>query len=75
MLNETKELVQNAKSNEYLDFKEKAIEILKQKTAEKLPEKGYFARMDQAKGIFEGCDKKVKEEDEKDEKKEEDEEE
>ena len=74
MLNETKELVQNAKSNEYLDFKEKAIEILKQKTAEKLAEKGYFARIDQAKGIFEGCDKKVKEEDE-DEKKDEDEEE
>ena len=56
MLEETQELVQNAEKKEYLSFKEKAIEMLKQKTAEKLAEMGYFSRLDNAKGIFEDED-------------------
>ncbi len=53
MLNEAQELVQNAQRKEYIDFKEKALNVLKQKAAEKLAEQGYFDRLNNAKGIFE----------------------
>ena len=50
---ETKNLVQNAQNKEYTSFKEQALEMLKQKAARAIEEKGYFKRLDQAKGIFE----------------------
>jgi len=53
MEKETQELVQNAQKKEYMDFKEKALETLKQKAAEKISEQGYFDRLNNAKGIFE----------------------
>jgi len=74
-LNETQEIFNHAKENDYMDFKEKAIELLKQKTAEKMAERGYFDRMNKAQGITEGCDKKVKEEEEENEEEENEEEE
>ena len=49
----TKELVQNAQNKEYTSFKEQALEMLKQKVATAIAEKGYFKRLDHAKGIFE----------------------
>ena len=60
MILETEELVQQAQSKDYLNFKEQAIEMLKQKTAEKLAEKGYFDRLSIAQGkeISEADDKK-----------------
>ena len=72
-LNETQEIFDQAKENNYLDFKEKAKELLAQKVAQKLAEKGYFDKMDQAKGITEGCSKKFEDE-EKEEKEEKEEE-
>jgi hypothetical protein len=60
----TEELVQQAQEKNYVDFKEKALEMLRQKTAEKLAEKGYFKKLDQAKGIFEAEDEDDKDKDE-----------
>jgi len=71
-IQETQELVKNAQGKEYSNFKEQALEMLKQKAAEKLAEKGYFDRLEHAKGIFEGenpFDKKDdKDSDDKDDK-------
>jgi len=66
MILETEDLIQRAQGKEYLDFKEQAIEMLKQKTAEKLSEKGYFDRLDQAKGLDEGENPFAKKKDDKD---------
>jgi len=48
---ETKELVQQAHERKYTEFDIKAKEILSKKISEKLKEKGYFDRLDHAKGI------------------------
>jgi hypothetical protein len=65
-INEVQELTQAAQEKEFLSFAEKAKEILMKKTAEKLAEKGYFRKMDQAKGIFEEEDEKDDDEDNED---------
>ena len=54
---ETKELVQNALSGNFSDFDMNTKQALMQKVAQKLAEKGYFTRMDQAKGLTPNSEK------------------
>ena len=73
---ETKELVQQAIDKKYSDFDRSTKDILAQKVAAKLDEKGYFDRLNQAKGLTEAenvnpfakKDSKDKDEKDKDEK-------
>jgi len=69
-LKETQEIVNHAQEKKYVDFKEKALQILKQKTAEKMAEMGYFKRLDQSQGIFEDEEDKEEEKEEKEDKEE-----
>ena len=62
-INEAQELTQQAQNSDFVNFAEKAKEILMQKTAEKLAEKGYFRKLDNARGIFEKDEDKGKEKD------------
>jgi hypothetical protein len=56
---ETKTLIQTAQDKQFTEFDAAAKEILARKVAEKLADRGYFAKLDQAKGIFsEDCDSK-----------------
>jgi len=48
---EIKDLVDQAVNKRYSDFDSTTKDILNQKVADKLSEKGYFERLDQAKGI------------------------
>ena len=48
-----KDLIQNAQDKKYTDFEAQAKEILGQKIASALEEKGYFNRLDTAKGLTE----------------------
>ena len=48
---ETKDLIGNAQQREFTAFDAATKEMLSQKVAEKLQEKGYFDRLDHAKGI------------------------
>lgn len=50
---ETKDLIKHAIERKFTEFDAKTKEILSVKVAQKLAEKGYFKRLDQAKGIFE----------------------
>ena len=50
---ETKDLVQNALSGNFSEFDANAKQMLAHKVAAKLSERGYFTRMDQAKGLSE----------------------
>ena len=47
----TQDLIKNAQNREYTEFDTRAKELLAKKVAEKLSQKGYFDRLDQAKGI------------------------
>ncbi len=57
---ETKELISKAQNKEFTAFDKLTKDTLKVKVAQKLAEKGYFSRLDQAKGINEENDKNVK---------------
>ncbi len=47
------QLIKNAQEKNYIDFSKQTKETLQQKVAEKLAEKKYFKKLDQAKGITE----------------------
>ncbi len=47
---ETKDLVQQAQEREYTNFDQTAKDILSQKIATALQDKGYFKRLEQAQG-------------------------
>ena len=51
---QTRDLIQNAIDKKFTSFDSKTKEILSAKIAQKLQEKGYFARLDKAKAISEG---------------------
>ena len=46
-------LIELAEKQKFVEFEPKVKDILKEKVAEKLKEKKYFDRLDQAKSIFE----------------------
>jgi len=48
-----KSIVDYAQEKKYSDFDSGTKEILKQKVAQKLAERGYFTRLNQAKGVTE----------------------
>jgi len=50
---ETKELIQSAIDRKFTNFDAKTKELLSAKVAAKLQEKGYFNRLNNAKGVFE----------------------